>query len=44
MAHILKLFEFSEHDGVAQVYIRRGRVHAEVNAQRFFALSRTSQA
>ena len=33
MAHILKLFEFAEHHGVAQVDVRRRRIHSEIHAQ-----------
>src|ERR1700683_5074083 len=35
MAHILKLFEFAQHNGVAQVYVRRRWIHAEVHVWGF---------
>ena len=38
MAHILKLLQFSQHHGVAQMNIRRCGVHAQIHAQRFASL------
>jgi len=43
VAQILKLFQFAQHHRVAQVNIRRGRVHAEIHAQRLIFLKRIEQ-
>src|SRR6266550_4523116 len=34
------MFELSQNDGVAQVQVRRGRVHAQLDAQRLAGLGR----
>ena len=40
VAHILKMFQLAQHDGVSQMNIRRGRIHAEIRPQRFPRLRR----
>ena len=44
VAHILKMFQLAQHNGVAQMYVRRRWIHAEIHAQRLSTLSRTSRA
>ncbi len=34
VAHFLKMFQLAQHDGVAEVQIRRGGIDAELDAQR----------
>jgi hypothetical protein len=43
MAQVLKLFEFPQHHGVAQMDIRRRGVHAQIHAQRLARLRRFQQ-
>jgi hypothetical protein len=33
VAEVLKMFKFSQNDGVAEVQVRRGRVDAQLYAQ-----------
>ena len=40
VAQVLKMFELSQNDGVAQVQVGRGRVHAQLHAQRLAGLVR----
>ena len=35
MPEILKVFQFAQNDSMAEVQVRRRRVHAEFYAQRF---------
>ncbi len=40
VSHILKVFQLAQHHGVAQVNVRRGRIHAELRPQRLSGLRR----
>ena len=41
VAQVLKMFQLAQHDGVAQVQVGRGRVHAQLHAQRLAGLARS---